>query len=345
MVGAPTASAALATPRIEPTVAPVAGRPGLLTRRGEQIIVRPESDTSPIHIIPSLGLSADGSRVAYWTESGGAAALHVMELGGTDRVVVTFPDRIGAGIAWSTDGSGLLVSIAGRPPPGASPIQHSVIARVLHAVDIASGSSREVYQGIGPSGASVMPLVWRREPEIFAAYETGPGGYAFGYTVIRPGQPPVRSDPGADTVAMRASSDGAFVFAQWLFEPGATVKAWPLEDFSQQVELRAKSGEQLGQPRWWPDQRVITVEVGRSEGGAWRDLRIERWDPASGARVVLQRLPDGGSLGSYFTRADGSGFITFGPGRAWYASDLISGSTTEVPLAEGEVILGTVLIR
>ena len=304
-------------------------------------MVRAEADTTPIRTVPSFGFSSDGSRLTYWTESAGAAELHVLEIGGSDRVVTTFPGRRPGGIAWSTDGTGLLVSLDDSGDP------RFLIARAVVAVDVASGASREVYRGTGPSGASVVPLIWRRSPEIFAAYETGPGGYSFGYTVIRPGQPAVRTDPDSNVVGMAASRDGAFVLGQWLAEGPGVLKVWPIEDFSKKTELRLSAGEYMSQPRWWPDRPEIAFLAGRPADGMSRDRRIERWDPASGSRAVLLRFPDEVQLGAYLIRADGTGLLTLGPypPGGWEVTDLRTGTKATIPQLPGENILATVLLR
>lgn len=351
LAGATAPTSAGSAPPVSPSSLPASSpavsspAPGLLTRRGDEpIVLRTETDATPIRTVPSFAFSSDGSRVTYWTESAGSAELHVLEIGGNDRVVTTFPGRRPGGTAWSTDGTGLLVSVADSSDP------RFLIARILIAVDIASGSSREVYRGTGPSGASVVPLVWRRSPEIFAAYETGPGGYSFGYTVIRPGQAAVRTDPNdadlGEVLGMAASSDGAFVMGSWIREPGL-LKVWPVEDFSKKTELRLAASEYLSQPRWWPGRLEIVFLAGRPADGMTRDRRIERWDPASGLRAVLMRLPDAAQLGAYLFRADGSGLLIQGPypPGAWEVTDLRTGSTAPIPQREGENILRTVLLR
>jgi hypothetical protein len=101
------------------------------------VVIRTESDATPILTLPSYGLVSDGSRVAYWLESTGGTELHALELGsGNDRIVARFPERRGIRIAWSTDGTGLLVSLDEARHP------QFFIARVLVAVDIASGTTR-----------------------------------------------------------------------------------------------------------------------------------------------------------------------------------------------------------
>lgn len=329
------------TPTAQVTSPTASARPGLMSRNGDQpIVVRAETDATPIRTVPSFQFTSDGSRLTYWTESAAGAELHVLEIGGNDRIIATFQDRRGIGIAWSTDGTGLLVSLDEARDP------RFFIARVVVAVDIASGSSREVYRGIGPSGASVIPLVWRRSPEIFAAYETGPGGFSFGYTVIRPGQAPIRTEPDGRVVAMAASSDGALVSGTWLDEGLGVIKVWPLDDFSNKTELKLAADERLAQQYWWPDRSEIAFATGRSVDGLWRDRRIERWDPASGARTVLKHLVDGvPQLGAFLIRADGSGVLIQGPTGAWEVTDLRTGATATIPQLPGENILRTVLLR
>jgi hypothetical protein len=190
--------------------------------------------------------------------------------------------------------------------------------------------------------------VWRRTPEIFAVYETGPGGFSFGYTVIRPGQPPVRTEPEGRVLGMAASSDGTLVSGTWIDEGGGAIKVWPVDDFSKKTELKSAGEERLSQQFWWPDAPDIAFMTGRLTGGAWHERRIERWNPVSGARTVLKRLPDGvPQLGAFLVRADGSGVLTQGQGPtfAWEVTDLRSGTTTTVPQMAGENILRTVLIR
>jgi len=338
----PSPIASTAAPPSTPRPTPAA-RPGLITRNGEQpIVVRTETDPSALRTVPAFGFASDGSRLTYWTESGGAAEIHVLEVAGNDRIIATFPNRLAGNAAWSTDGTGLLVSLA---EPGDPRFR---IARILMAVDVASGASREVYRGIGPSGASVVPLVWRRDPEIFAAYETGPGGFSFGYTVIRPGQPPVRTEPDGRVTGMAASSDGAFVSGLWLDEGLGVLKVWPVDDFSKKTGLKLAADERMAQHFWWPGGREIAFAVGRLVDGSWRDGRIERWDPATGVRTAIKRLGDGVlQLGAFLIRADGTGVLVQGqaPTFAWEVTDLRTGTTTTIPQARGENILRTVLVR
>ena len=331
-------SATIASSTTAPSSA--SSRSGLISRNGDgPIVVRTESDPAPVRTVPSFLISSDGLRVPYWTEGPSGAELHVIELGGNDRVIKTFAALRPGGIAWSTDETGLLVSLA-EPNNPTFPL-----ARIVMAVDIASGASREIYRGTGPSGAGIVPLVWRRNPEVFAAYETGPGGFTFGYTVVRPGEAPVRTEPDAEVIGMAASTDGALIFGQWIRESGL-VKVWPVEDFSKKTELVLAAGETMSQPRWWPGRNEIAFLAGRVADGTAHDRRIERWDPVTGMRTVLLRLPDAAQLGAYLIRADGSGVLTLGPypPGAWQVTDLQTGATATIPQLPGENILRTVLL-
>lgn len=274
--------------------------------------------------------------MTQWTESAAGAELHLIEFGGGDRLVTTFAGLRPGGVVWSVDGTGLLVALA-EPP--------DTRARILMAVEISTGATREVYRGIGPSGASVVPLVWRRNPEVFAAYETGPGGYNFGYTVIRPGRTPVRIEPDGQVTGMTASIDGSLVVGLWGSDN--VIKVWPVDDFAKKTELRPAASDQFANPRWWPDRVEVVFAAGKRSESGWTDIRVEKWDPVGGARSVLKRLPAASSLGGFLVRADGTGLLTQGPypPAAWEVTDLRTGITIPVPQKSGENILRTILIR
>jgi hypothetical protein len=341
----PTASATpsgTASAQASPTSVPTAAatfrpgtRPALVTRRGQDTILRTESDATPIRTLPGGVFSADSARIAYWTESGGTALLHVLDLPSSDTVVSSFPNLRGGPIAWSIDGSGLLVSLA-EPDP------QFFIPRIVMAVEIGPRKAREVYRGIGPSGASVIPLIWRGPPEVFVMYETGPGGFHFGYTVVRAGSPPVRTEPDGRVSGMQASSDGALVQGYWLDEKA--VRIWQAEDFSRKIAELTIAPDTMSQPRWWPGRREVVYARGLQDGGSFKDQRIERWDPSTGARSTVLTLPTSTQLWAYFLRADGSGVLAQTGIGTWEVTDLRTNSKAPVPLQPGEVILATVLV-
>ena len=306
-----------------------------MTRRGNDTILRTESDLAPLRTLPSGVFFVDSARIAYWTDSGGTAALHVLELPSNDTVVSSFPNLRGGGITWSVDGSGLLVSLAELDPL-------FFIPRIVMAVEIGPRKAREVYRGIGPSGASVMPLIWRGPPELFVMYETGPGGFHFGYTVVRPGSPPVRTEPDGRVSGMQASSDGALVQGYWLDDKA--VRIWPAEEFSRKTAELTIAPDILSQPRWWPGRHEVVYARGLREGDSFKDERIERWDPATAARSTVLTMPTSPQVWPYLLRADGSGVLTQTGVSTWEVTDLRTNTRSPVPLQQGEVILSTVLI-
>ena len=340
---APTATSATsgATGQSAPTVPTAAAtfrpatRPALVTRRGTDTILRTESDVAPLRTLSGGVFSAESARIAYWVDSGGTAVLHVLELPSSDTVVSSFPNLRGGGIVWSVDGSGLLVSLA-EPDP------QFFIPRIVMAVEIGPRKAREVYRGIGPSGASVMPLIWRGPPELFVMYETGPGGFHFGYTVVRPGSAPVRTEPDGRVSGFQASSDGTLVQGYWLDE--RAIRIWPAEDFSRKTAELTIAPDIMSQPRWWPGRREVVYARGLREGDSFKDERIERWDPATGARSTVLTMPTSPQLWAYFPRADGSGVLTQTGIDTWEVTDLRTNAKSPVPMQRGEVILSTVLI-
>jgi hypothetical protein len=307
------------------------GRHGLITRRGERLVVRLEAEAAALLVLPQSVVAHRLGRIAYWKDANGTAELHVVEVPGTDRVVASFRERRGAGIAWAADGSGLVVSLA---EPGA----RSGIARSLHTIELARGTTAEVYRATGPSGASVMPLVWRPDLGLIAAYETGPGGFHFGYTVIRQGSPPIRTDPSGRVIGMQASPDGSLVVATWI-DDGA-IQVWRTDDFAQRTELRIQ-GADLSQPQWSPGGDVAYAIL--TSGTSARAPRVEKWAPLSGARSTLTEFGQGAPA-SFFLRADGSGLVSQLANGAWQVTDLASSRSMVLQLEPGETVLATILV-
>lgn len=322
---------------------------GFISRRGTEVILRSETSVTPIRSLPVGGdylaanRSWDGRRLAYWMESNGTAELHVLELPDRDEIVARFPNFRPGGLVWSAIGDGLLVSLA-------TPRQDQFsIARIVMQVELGSRHTSEVYRGTGPEGASVIPLAWRGPPEVMAAYETGPGGFNFGYTVIRAGSPSVRTDPDGSVVGIQASQDQSMVLGSWL-NPRA-IRVWPVDDFAHPTELKVTAPEMIQQPRWWTtpsatptaEKRDVVYAIGTQEGATFRNNRIERWNPATGARMVVKAL-DPGSLSLFVVRPDGSALVTQ-RGSGWELTDLRSGQSTAVPIVEGEQILMSVVLR
>jgi hypothetical protein len=318
---------------------------GLITKRGESFFLRTETDTT---VIRPLGgrystdmrqRAPDGRRTAYWVEAAGTAELHVHDVpAATDTIIARFPNRAG-GIVWSTDGTGILVSIG---PP--APQTQLAVARTLVAVTVATGQTREVYQSSGPADSWLVPLIWRTAPEMFAVFENAVGRFDFGYTVIRPGTPMTKGEPGKSVIGMQAAFDGSYAF--WIDSPvihAWPAWTWPAQPWEPQYD-RPGPGD-VGGPKWWPRIDEVVYERDQSGGGITTGARIERWDPFTRTVTTVKESTNARTLGAFTVRPDGSGIVTQRADGLFEVTDLGTGVTTRVPLVEGEVIFGSVVLR
>jgi hypothetical protein len=316
---------------------------GLITKRGNDFFLRTETDATVLRPLAppaafNYGLdmrerSPDGRRIAFWVEAGGTAELHVADVpAATDTIVARFPNRAGT-VAWSTDGTGILVSIGALVPE-----TQLATPRTLVAVTVATGQTREVYQGPMPSNASLVPLIWRNAPELFAAYEQVPGAFDSGYTVIRPGRPVTKGEPGHAVIGMRAAFDGSY--ALWIDSP--IIHAWPSQSFELAQE---RTGASVGGPKWWPRIAEVVYERGMSDGGTSTGSRIERWDPFTGVLTTVKDIPAKSALGSFVVRTDGSAIITQRADGLFELIELRTGTVTPVPTVSGEVIFGSIVLK
>ena len=310
---------------------------GLITSRNSTLIVRSENDPQSLGTVPSFVLDSEHRRVAVWVTTAGVSELHVRNvIGGADTVVGRLPAGLfGRGIGWASDDGGFAVTAAQDGAPDA-------LASVLLTIDIDGGTFRERHR-ISTNGPTLMPLGWQRSRDLVAAFETGPGGYNFGYTVIRGSAAAQRYETPHEIIGMEMSPDGSQVRGSWIFEK--TVKVWPTENFEAQTTL-SFPGEQFGTAHWWPRSSEIVYMVGTFDS-SFHNKRVERWDPATGRRTILFALPDGGSLGGQLTRPDGTAVLVPGAqsgASSWEVHELMTGNVTTIQPAS-EVFLGTVMLR
>jgi Big-like domain-containing protein len=311
---------------------------GLITSRDSTLTVRSENDPQSLGNVPSFVLDSEHRRVAWWVTTAGISELHVRNVvGGAETVVGRLPAGLGGGgIAWASDDGGFAVT-AGDP---ADP---NHLLKVLLTIDLnGDGSFRERHR-ISSNGPSLMPLGWQRARDLVAAYETGPGGYNFGYTVVRGSAAAQRYETPFEIIGMEMSPDGSHVLGTWIFEKNA--KVWPTENFQAQTTLSSGS-ETIATAHWWPRSSDVVYMVGVFDG-TFRNKRVERWDPATEARTILFGLPDGGSLGGQLTRPDGTAVLVPGPRSgesSWDVHDLQTGTVTTIQPAN-EVFLGSVMLR
>ena len=311
---------------------------GLISSRNSTLIVRSENDPQGLGTVPSFVLDSEHRRVASWVTAAGVSELHVWNvIGGGDSVVGRLPAGLfGRGLAWASDDGGFAVTAAEQSDGAA-------LAKVLLTIDINGGGTfRERYR-ISSNGPSLMPLGWQRARDLVAAFETGPGGYNFGYTVVRGGAAAQRYETPFEIIGMEMSPDGTQVVGTWLFENA--VKVWPTDNFEAKTTL-APPTERTATAHWWPRSSEIVYMVGTSDG-SFHNKRVERWDPATGRRTILFALPDGGSLGGQLTRPDGTAVLVPGPqsgASSWEVHEIATGGVTTIQPAS-EVFLATVMLR
>src|SRR5437773_714246 len=309
---------------------------GLITRRGPDLIVRSENDPRSLGTVPSFVLDSEHRRVAFWVTVGCVTELHARDvLGGNDRVVGRLPEGLQTGgIVWASDDGGFVVT--------ASSLSETLgPTSFLFTIDMASGIFRERYRR-PLNGPVLIPLGWQRSTDLVAAFETGPGGYNFGYTVVRGSAAAQRYDTPFEITGMEMSPDGSHVLGTWIFEDA--VKVWPTDDFDTKTTLSSPPNK-IATAHWWPRSSEIVYMIG-AVNGQFHNKRVERWDPATGRRTVLFAVADGGSLGGQLTRPDGTGVIVprSGVTDTWELHELATGTVTIIePASEG--FLATVTLR
>jgi len=340
----PTATAA---PRPGAT-APASDRYGLIVELRPPLLLRSEVDARSLAELSgelsSGAVSPDGRTFAYWeTWSGAARVLRLLEATAPaqSRSLLTLPESemaatsTGGGVAWSTDGKGLLIAVNSRDYVEQSVPDAAHLYATLRQVDIATGSVREIARK--EPGHPFFPIAWDRPRGISAAVEWGPGGFATAYVTLRDGAAPVRTGLPAVTlpIAVRAAPDASRVL-MWSFfaEDSRAVYVWPLAEPAQRITLEAVGDERVV-AAIWRDAREIVVSL--SPNASTRDAdRLEVW-PLEGPRRVVLR----GQHRLDAVRPDGTAAIT-----SRGVVDLATGATAPIPgLGSGQRVLASLLIR
>lgn len=269
---------------------------------------RRENDPRPVFVVGEgfgITVSPDGRRLAYWTTTIGAPDGLPHEL----RVVEAAPDaqsrtlltlttpkvgnkEFGGRIAWSSDGTGLVIGVASESGPGAdAPPRYSA----LRVLDLVGGEPREIAR---IAGGPLQPLAWDRQARLVAAFEAGAGG-VFAYDVVAEGGTFERTQlAGQGLFALEASHDQKQVLGRGLLSD--VVRIWPLASPARAVELRANSGTRIVTATWRPG----TAEI----GVLFDDDRLELWDTNGARRAVpLPPIPSSSNRNRGLAfRADGS---------------------------------------
>jgi hypothetical protein len=299
---------------------------GILTRNPAAI--RTEADPTALNKTANwndgaaAAVSPDGKRVAILrTGETGQAIIsfttakpdeitYVMDMAGTGENIVGPP-------VWAADNSdGLLIGII---KPGApTGIEPPPAYSALRSVDIKSHRVTEVTRTT--NNFVLVPVVWHPGGAVAAAYETGPGGFAINYIVVR-GQQVARTPFGEGVVGgtLSANQDGTRVLAIY-GSPGASVHWWPFDRFDQHTELKPPAGEGAYRAFWRAGRDELVVATGPAATPPSANMRVEVWGAQSGRRVVR----DTGGIG--VVRVDGTAVL----GLDYQLVDLTTGATSPV---------------
>lgn len=337
-----TASATAATPTVasspsstsSPTASTTGVRPdashGMLTRNPAAI--RTEADPTALNKVPNwdegaaAAVSPDGKRVAVlrsgqtgqgiisFTTAKPDEITNVMDMAGTGESIVGQP-------LWAADGSDSL--LVGIVKPGAqSGVEPPPAYAALRSIDIKTRTITELTRTT--NNWVLIPVVWHPGGAVAAAFETGAGGFAVNYVIVR-GQQVTRTPFGGDVVGgtVTANQDGTRVLAID-GRDGGMVRWWGFDRFDQQTELKPPAGEGVFRARWRAGRDEIVVAVGQAGPTTTprspSTQRLEIWGSQSGRRVVR----DTGGLA--LVRVDGSAALA----ADYQLVDLTTGATALV---------------
>lgn len=335
-----TASATAATPTVasspgatsSPAASAAGVRPdashGMLTRNPAAI--RTEADPTALNKVPNwdegaaAAVSPDGKRVAVlrsgqtgqgiitFTTAKPDEITNVMDMAGTGELIVGPP-------VWAADRSDSL--LVGVVKPGAqSGVEPPPAYAALRSIDIKTRTITELTRTT--NNWVLVPVVWHPGGAA-AAFETGAGGFAMNYVIVK-GQQVTRTPFGGDVIGgtVTANQDGTRVLAID-GRDGGMVRWWGFDRFDQQTELKPPAGEGVFRAHWRAGRDEIVVAVGQAgpaAPGSVRGPRLEVWGSQSGRRLVR----DNGGLA--LVRVDGTAALAFD----YQLVDLTTGATAPV---------------
>ncbi len=303
---------------------------GMVTR--DPAAIRTEADTTALNKTPNwnegaaAAVSPDGKRVAIlrsgetgqgiitFTSAKPDEITSVMDMAGTGESIVGPP-------VWAADNSDSL--LVGILKPGVqSGVEPPPAYSALRSVDIKTHVITELTRTT--NNFVLLPVVWHPGGVAAAAYETGPGGFAINYIVVR-GQQVTRTPFGGDVVGatVTANQDGTRVLAID-GRDGGTVRWWGFDRFDQQTELKPPTGEGVFRAQWRFGRDEIVVATGpngpTSTPRSVSARRLEVWGSQNGRRIVR----DTGGLA--VLRVDGTAALAADD----QLVDLTTGATTPV---------------
>ncbi len=261
--------------------------------------IRKESSSARIGSFASqdYAVSPDGRQVAYWRASSGGSLLDVYTVSsGNARTIIGLSTQGGGAIAWSSDGTGVVVAANSADSSASGGPTSQLIT-----VDVASGDHVQIAKRT--DGRLYWPLAWNRGLNVVAGGVTGEGGFMTEYFTI-------------DTIAT-ASATKSFPVqgrttigsvhvtndTKWVLGVDIDTNAisyWPLFDYSQAKTVPVATAGKAG-ALWRP----TTHQIGFIASSAFWLYDVDLADPQIGSAWFTVQ---GGSLLRTF-RADGRAVV------------------------------------
>jgi hypothetical protein len=279
----------------------------------------------------SCAVSPDGRRIAYWAGGTELRVVDVTSGSGVYTAIYTAPaNQRGSGLAWSSDGRGLLLALentAGFDAPVFGPLDVSLLV-----MEANGGSARTLATRQGPS--VYVPLGWDRTAGVAAAAIGGEGGYVIGYVTVR-----TSGDPAPKVTRIGAPSTSALMFVMSLqvardqqyvlgvirSDQGDTLEWWKLAD-----PLAASTGPRL-KPGTRPAWRPESTEIGWVDNNTLKLLDVER-----GVTTNAGTLPPADYPTLAF-RADGSAMAA-ARGSSYVLLEIASARTADLSVTGYDII-------
>ena len=339
---------------------------GLIIQNGGPTVVREEDPTAPLaqlyqepdhRGLSELGVthatSPDGTRVAYWIwgpSPPGLGSLALTRLAlydataGTIRDLLSLSNEAGGGVVWSTDGTGLLISVLSR---GGSADAGAQLAQ-LRTIDLATGTVTSVGPTFGaqpasggPFGASprptaapggqiaLKPLLWDRAADRIVVAVAAPNpNYVSSIMVIDHGAGSATTLLAEEkflTSTLTISPDGKSLAGARTRDFALVV--WPIADYAKRDEIVPATGERILSLWWRPktdqlyflhDNALATTDP----AALWSHLEV--WRPGVGSAQVV----DAKAGPALLFRFDGSAYLMVRPGStAQLAYDVVDANS------------------
>lgn len=331
---------ATGSPDATATAAPLRpdGRHGFLSQTGQgRVVLRTEQDATPVAELSAfsgVAVSPDGHRLALFrtSQTGQQLVWGQSTRIGEARLVVDLAGsgEFGTSLAWAADNSNSLAFTVVRP--GAQQgVEPPPLYSALRSVDLETGAVRELARTTNEF--VLVPLVWRPRDNIAVAFETGPGGFAYSYVVVRGTQlDRTVFDRNETPLGLQADREGARILGLFGRPNEKFLRWWTWDRPDQPRDMRAQPGEGVFRAAWRPGSDEIGVEVLSS---APRQTpargRVELWSVAADVRRVVA-----GEGGFELFRTDGTAAIGLrgtAPTFEIVLIDLATGATTPIPRA------------